>query len=279
MLADSNPHARLRRDGYATLPVLNGDQIRALERVFYACYGEAPPAFFSTSLDENHPRRSRIDREIKEIAGSLIKGILPGYEVRMASFVAKGPGQESKVDLHQDYWFADYRKDLAFNVWIPLVDVDTTNGCLKVVEGSHSVFQSIVPTMCPTPYEHLRAVIESEFMVPVPLKAGEAIVFDGRLMHGSYANLSNEVRLAMSCVILPASVPLRVYKWTQEQASILEVLEACDEAMSDWDYRVGFEEPYPEGVSHVETLDFAITPVELKELEKLRPERRVKEGL
>lgn len=44
----------------------------------------------------------------------------------------------------------------------------------------------------------------------VPLKTGEAVFFDHRLIHASTSNRSTDYRLAIGAVLLPISAPLRL---------------------------------------------------------------------
>ncbi|MBI4305522.1 MAG: phytanoyl-CoA dioxygenase family protein [Chloroflexi bacterium] len=83
-------------------------------------------------------------------------------------------------------------------VWFPLKDATVENGCLEILPGSHR--QGLL-VHCPTGKKNKLAglgIPEDQFpvdeMMPMPMKAGGALVFGRRLIHGSLANKSNEVR-------------------------------------------------------------------------------------
>jgi hypothetical protein len=83
-------------------------------------------------------------------------------------------------------------------VWFPLKDATVENGCLAILPGSHR--QGLL-VHCPTGKKNQRAglgIPDDQFpvdeMQPMPMKAGGALFFGRRLIHGSLANDSNEVR-------------------------------------------------------------------------------------
>jgi len=128
---------------------------------------------------------------------SLIGGEVfsnPVYNVR-----PKVPGVAAgAVPWHQDksYW-PDANANPVITVWIPLVDATLENGCLHLWPRTHRahVLSFHAETHTGTGYteiddEHLKK-IEA---VPLPLKAGGAILFNDRCIHMSTPNNSDRVR-------------------------------------------------------------------------------------
>ena len=106
------------------------------------------------------------------------------------------------VPWHQDksYW-PGASSNPVITVWVPLVDADLENGCLHIMPRTHR--QRLLSwhreTETGTGYletdaEHLAA---EHTPVPLPVKKGDAILFNDRCIHSSTPNRSNHVRWAI----------------------------------------------------------------------------------
>ena len=82
-------------------------------------------------------------------------------------------------------------------IWLAIDDADEENGCLWVVPETHNgqIYDHVEPAGEYNQNE-FREVLEARDMeeVPVPLKSGSALFFDGRLLHRSGPNLSDRDR-------------------------------------------------------------------------------------
>jgi ectoine hydroxylase-related dioxygenase (phytanoyl-CoA dioxygenase family) len=102
------------------------------------------------------------------------------------------------VPWHQDksYW-PDANANPVITVWIPLVDSTPTNGCLHLIPGTHR--ERVIPhhkeTYSSTGYLALGdEVTQQKKVLPLPMKAGSAVLFNDRLLHMSTPNNSDHVR-------------------------------------------------------------------------------------
>ena len=66
------------------------------------------------------------------------------------------------------------------------------NGCLEIVDGSHRMNVPIGENNCLTP-----EWIESNTWMPIPLEAGEILIFTSYVAHRSQTNMSNKSRRAL----------------------------------------------------------------------------------
>ena len=104
------------------------------------------------------------------------------------------------VPWHQDksYW-PDAKASPVITVWIPLVDATHENGCLHVIPRTHKsrVLSYHSETYTGTGYTELddeHVSPHRKEIVPLPLAAGGAILFNDRFIHSSTANNSSHVR-------------------------------------------------------------------------------------
>lgn len=101
----------------------------------------------------------------------------------------------SWIPLHQDNGYGELDPPLDVTVWTALTDTDERNGCLVVVPGSHH--DGLVPHRSAASNVALLEASSGAVAVPVPLAAGEAVLFSGLTLHGSGANRSSAPRVGM----------------------------------------------------------------------------------
>jgi ectoine hydroxylase-related dioxygenase (phytanoyl-CoA dioxygenase family) len=135
--------------------------------------------------------------KIVDAVESLIGGELfanPVYNVRpKVPRVAAGA-----VPWHQDksYW-PGANANPVITVWIPLVDTNLVNGCLHICPGTHHTDLLTWHKEQVTGTEYTEVDIKDTLQakaVPLPVKAGSAILFNDRALHMSTPNNSKGVR-------------------------------------------------------------------------------------
>jgi hypothetical protein len=103
----------------------------------------------------------------------------------------KPPGSRGQA-LHQDQYFLRARPGTTLAVWLALDDCDDANGCIRVVPGSQDW-----PVLCPTPADPELSFTQESLplpddvaQLPVELRAGDVLFFNGSLVHGSMPNVT-----------------------------------------------------------------------------------------
>ena len=113
--------------------------------------------------------------------------------------MTKTPGFSSVTPWHQDnrYWSFD-RQDL-ISVWLALGNENRTNGCLRVIPGSHRMdlepgrFDAAL-FLRPDLPENKALIARAEL---VELGEGDTLFFHSRLFHAAGRNLSNDYKLSL----------------------------------------------------------------------------------
>ena len=113
-------------------------------------------------------------------------------------FVTKLPDEadeRSDIPWHQDNGYGRLEPMTDVTVWVPLVDTDENNACLKVIPRSHEAGLLEHDTAVVNPV--LREVAGHEGTeVSLPLCAGEGVAFTGPTLHASGPNHSGRERPA-----------------------------------------------------------------------------------
>jgi ectoine hydroxylase-related dioxygenase (phytanoyl-CoA dioxygenase family) len=105
----------------------------------------------------------------------------------------KPPGARGAAP-HQDQAFLRVQPGTCVAAWMALERSDEENGCMRLVPGSHQL-----PFLCPSyndGSEYLTTltvrVPESVQPEPVIMEAGDVLVFNGLMIHGSKTNTSTD---------------------------------------------------------------------------------------
>lgn len=113
-------------------------------------------------------------------------------------FVTKLPDPDETTGTfpwHQDNGYKDIAPGDNVTVWIALDDVDERNGCVWVQPGSHRGGLRPHSKRSQDSW-HLTVPVEGDG-VPVPMAAGEGVLFSAYTLHRSLANRSQRPRRAL----------------------------------------------------------------------------------
>jgi len=110
----------------------------------------------------------------------------------------KPPGGREKP-WHQDHAYFNYPVDTAIiGVWIALGDVNADNGCMYLVPGMHK--QGPILHFMRRDWQICDSEIYQTLAgkrVCAPMKAGDVLIFDSKLPHGTPRNKTDEFRWAV----------------------------------------------------------------------------------
>jgi hypothetical protein len=104
----------------------------------------------------------------------------------------------------------DEKQFNSYNIWLPLVDVNEENGTLLILPNSHTMLNNIRGLNIPSSFEKVMEEVW-QYLVPLNMKAGEALVYDHRLLHASGINKTNTPRLVIVYGLIPSAATMRYY--------------------------------------------------------------------
>lgn len=150
--------------------------------------------------------------------------MLQNYKPVMGVFTAKRPGPQSEMLLHQDWSLVDEAQFRSVSVWLATCDMDHNNGNLQVVRKSHLFAGFPRGINVPVSFENITAGLQEQFLTDIPLKKGDAVVFDHRLLHCSPVNNTDMLRLAAVLALIPEEADLIHYFRHPDNHRELEML-------------------------------------------------------
>jgi ectoine hydroxylase-related dioxygenase (phytanoyl-CoA dioxygenase family) len=220
----------LGREGYVVTELLDGGAVASLREAAEGLAGRLRAGFDSTLLSGDKGLRAEADHLVRSALVGPVAELLDGVRIAFCSFVAKSPdGGASEVPLHQDWSFVDEARYCSLGLWCPLVDVDAVNGCLQIVPGSHVGVHAPRAAFSPFRYAQIAEQLRGSYLFAVPMQAGQAMLFDNRLMHASPPNRSARLRVAATAVLVPSEAQLLYYHMADRRdPDRVEVFEVED---------------------------------------------------
>ncbi len=209
------------------IPEKTIDALMAIFNKYHDIKNEKGGVFFSI-FSQNLEYRKAIHEEISALLKPIIEPVFQNFKIVLNSFVIKISGEESEFYIHQDTTSLDEWKYSPLSLWIPLQDVNESNGCLGIVPHSKHFFFPYRGLSFPSPIDEIQSTIK-HYLQPLKMKKGEALMFDNRTLHHSYKNTSGKPRISVICGIFPAEATVQTCnKPVSEFGGKVEVLEHDD---------------------------------------------------
>lgn len=251
---------RFRRDGYVIVPFAEPEDLHAAREVYERLDSGVSSGYYASmhSLDLDY--KADVDRALRSRFWGRLSSLLVDHEPVVGAFMIKHSGEDSAVPPHQDWLVTDERRFGAVNCWIPLMPVDNTNGQMCVLRGSHRYIEGLRGSPAfPTQVGPISDVIADEFLVPVDVPLGSAIIYENRLLHGTPPNRSGAERVVAYLGAAPAGSG-RVHYYMRPDGTVEGLRVPQDFFVK---FNIGDR---PEGDVFVEIPDYTIAPLTADEL-------------
>lgn len=208
MLSDPRLAQDYARDGYVTVQLLDADgvaAVRAIRERHGAAPGDPGTGLFNDTWSTDREYKRAVSRALSDAMGTAVADTLVGHRILGLVHIVKWPGEAGRVPAHRDPSFVDESVHRSVAVWCALEDLGPDDGVLRVVPGSHLLDSGVRVHQAP---ENLYPDVDAhseELSVAVPLRAGEAIVYDHRLIHLSDPIGGARERTVVAGVMTPSA--------------------------------------------------------------------------
>ncbi len=272
LLGDEQKAVDIQGRGYTLQPFLDPADIEALRTLHRETLPAGTSEYYVTAFSSDIAGKRHICECIRAIVESKMAKLAPGYRILNASFVTKKAGStRGRLALHQDYSLVDHEQNLGLNVWIPLCDVDTTNGCMRMVDYSREFHHISATPPNPSPYDPLRPELEANYLTDVPMAGGTAVLFDTRILHATEENRTAADRVAVFLNLYPENAAPRLHFWNPKEPNRLEVFEVDSEFMIALPPNRYLEDSEKTGANFLGYMDYTPRPWSLEELQAKLP--------
>lgn len=190
--------------GYEVKSILSSEQIEQLHNIYKEehSFDVKDGGMFYSMYSKDKAYRKRVHESIGKILQPILDQYFTGYKNVINSFVIKLPGEKSEFYVHQDTTGLDEFQYSPLSIWIPLQDITPENGALAVIEKTHWFFSPYRGVSFSFPFKKINETVK-KYLDPVYMKAGEALIFDNRIIHNSMANKTDKPRVAIICGLFP----------------------------------------------------------------------------
>ncbi len=226
---------QFEKDGYVVLPFYTEAEMEELNQLYYRLHPKSETGFFPSTFSQDKNYRTEADREIRRICDRPMEHYLENIKTVLGAFIAKTPGPESGMCVHQDMSLVDESRYTGINIWVPLCDLTVQNGTLFVLPGSHRQFPTYRGSSIPEFFEKVNDAM-IDYLQPVIIKAGEAVFFDQSIIHFSPPNYTNDIRIVTNTYFTHKEAEFRTYFYDKNSAlQSVEEFEQNDSFMTDFE--------------------------------------------
>lgn len=229
VFADDKQQQQFEKDGYVIVKAFDEAAIKEMTDLFAKTTGEDFSGFHNTLEIQSPEIKKEIYDKLNGMFEKYLQKYLVNYRAIGCGFVTKKSDPNSRVYPHQDWSFVDETQYSSLNLWAPLVDTTEENGLLKIFKGTHHITPSMRGSNLP-PIFIIQQPDVLKYLTPLHMKAGEVVMYDHRLLHGSEPNASGKTRVAASFNVIPQAAQA-IHYFAPNKQNLNEVYElAIDES-------------------------------------------------
>lgn len=222
-------------NGYVIVDFLKDNHINELLKLYHDLHPNGVDGFYTTTFINNVKHRELVNQSIRKICTQRINELFHDYKLLFSSFIVKAPGEKSELIVHQDMTLLDESKYFGMNIWCPLVDLNDTNGAIRVLPKSHRFFKTYRGSSIPDIYDDVVDEVKS-LLQPLHLKAGQAVIFDQSIIHYSPPNLSNQERPVINTFIAHKHATIKICHWDKgKHADKIEIFDQEDDFLENFE--------------------------------------------
>ena len=223
--------ANLERDGFVIVDLLDTDSVSLLLDLHAKFSARMRGDFIATPMIDDHELQTLVASGAGAVLGPRLHSVFMDAKLVGCGFaVKKGQRRAGLVPLHQDATFVDETRFASLNIWCPLRDVDIKNGALVVVKGSHRCNRRPRPAYARFPYPDLLHIVRDGYLAVLKMRAGQAVVYNPSLWHGSGVNLQPQDRVAVVAVVADSAAQLLCFHHDgANRPRELEIFEVPDD--------------------------------------------------
>ena len=228
----------IERDGYIIIrDFLDANEVENLIAAQDRLSLAPKDAFHMSNWSKDTEKRTKIYQTIADTLHQKGEAYLHKYKPVLGCFAVKPPcGETSEMDVHQDWALVDESAYRSVSIWAALCDMDKSNGALEVWRGSHEIVTDPRGQNIPVPFEAVKDGIKRHCFTGLELKAGDAVIFEHRLVHGSPPNNTQKARRAAVLALIPEEASLVHYFRKPEGGDTLELLELRNDLYIKFDF-------------------------------------------
>lgn len=238
---DKFSNENFAKDGFIIVDLLNPNEFNDLVDLYYTFFNKYQSTQSSVKAEydlsffrSNDELKKQIFKEMWSFFEQKISKYLPDYEPLIVNMFNKKP-KGGEVPIHQNWTFVDENYHTSVSVWIPLCDVNRTNGTLEVVPGSHVNTSKYRGPSIPWAFTGIEEVLKKKHMHPLELTKGQVAIIDDAVIHYSSDNFSDYERPTIQLILKPKKAKAIHYHTNNLEKGIMDVYEVSPDFFMRFD--------------------------------------------
>ena len=232
---------QLVNEGFVVMDLLDDTVVEKLSNFYRNAQStDVNVGFHSTHFLKDRAYKRKEAAFIKRIFQEIVNAHFDDYHVCFSSYMLKKSGPNSTMSLHADWTYVNEEEHVSLAIWCPLIDTSEKNGCIGVVPQSHRILHSVRGPQIPSSFHDYNEYIIENFGKLIPMKAGQALVYDHRLLHYSPPNTSEDDRLAINISMVPKGTELYHFTGSPPSSKIIRYKVQSNDFFIEYDH---FEKP------------------------------------
>lgn len=239
---------QIEEKGFVKVPLLSIEEVAEIKQYIFQNtplvemtkhYGFTAAVWMS-----ERDKKVNLDLKIRSLVEPKLKELIDGFKAITYSAIGKGIGENSELGLHQDWSVVDEEKEYSLSMWIPLSNSNYENGAIHFLSGSHKTFPRIRCGSISHEYGDAQTIIKQ--MECIEVTAGDALLFNSRILHYTPNNYSADMRFALISCIVPSKAEIVQYYKVND--SKIEVYKMEEDFYNKYDNFLEELDKQPKGV-------------------------------
>jgi len=199
---------KLQQDGFVIIDVIDKKEVQYLNDLCKKYLKTEQQDFISGSHFLSKEENVFINQELHQIVKPITTKLFPELELLGGTLATKMKGKTT-LKAHNDWNIVDEKRFNSYNLWLSLVDTDKNNGTLGLIPNSHLWQHGHRGFGIPGNFEQY-----TRHLIPLSiepnLKAGQAILYNHKLIHFSRSNTTNQPRNVAIIGMKDRGAPLQI---------------------------------------------------------------------
>ena len=208
MFRDASTQAEFDRTGFVVRRILGEDEVvEVRERLENVAAGrsfernDCEDSYYNSMFEREPVFQARFRDAMAGAFHPRLDAMLDDTRYFETSLLYKPPRSRA-LNVHQHVPLTERPFEPAAFCWCALEDCDESSGTLLVVPGSHLLLRFIRTLQTDEFFLDYRDELTRRHAIPIPLRAGEAIMFENSLLHGSTPNTSERARPIVLTIVM-----------------------------------------------------------------------------
>ncbi len=230
ILRDSNLEKEINANGFAIIDFLSNNEIEKLKTVFEFFFPNRSlfTGSFSSMSALDNVKRQAAHQSIQQIIHSRLSDFFDNFKCPVSLLYSRRPDGQHKLDWHSDPAF-NLNEHIVpiYGIWCPLQEVTEKHGGLQLIPKSHRLIPKLNLSYVnwKWPLEPFRGYLD-QFGRSFSLKAGQALIYDTRMIHASKPNTTDIERDNIVMRICPQHA--QFFKFVKLEANVGEIYSVND---------------------------------------------------